>query len=41
MNNDTQYLIGAYLISAILLWGYAAMVWLAARKLNQRERGDS
>ncbi len=34
--NGENYFILAYLVSGILLWGYAARLWVEARNLKTR-----
>ncbi len=41
MNNGDPYLIGAYVVSVVLLWGYAAVLWVGWRSINRRQRHES
>lgn len=38
MNDLNRYLVGAYAIGFVLLWGYAFLLWFETRALNKAER---
>ena len=41
MNNGEPYLIAAYVMSVVLLWGYAALLWVGWRGIDRRQGNES
>jgi hypothetical protein len=39
--NGEQYLIMAYVVGVVVLWGYGALLWLEARAMTRAESNAS